>query len=419
MHGCTGVTGFEAGAHKRSKASYGKKHNKPKSSWRVSSAWLGFGLGCGGFFGTPGVAHAVRLWPLRQRRKAVPATKKKRVMILMSDTGGGHRASAQALQAGFAELYGDEYQIDMVDLWTDHTMWPFNQMPRSYSFAVKNHLIWRCSYYSQQPRLVHRSTQRAVGCLVARQISAAYEECQPDLVVSVHPLMQLVPLRVLQQRIRAGLQKPINFATVVTDLTTCHNSWFHPGVTKCFVATEFAKRRALRMGLKPDQVVVHGLPIRPAFSRQHPHKQALRRALHMDPGKPAVLLVGGGEGMGPVEQTVDALVEQGFVDNLDDWMSAVDCIITKAGPGTIAESLVCGLPILLNGFIPCQEYGNVSFVLDNKVGAFERDPVNIANTVKSWFGERRDELEAMAERARCLAQPQALQKIVRDLAALA
>ncbi len=32
-------------------------------------------------------------------------------MVLMSDTGGGHRASAEALQAGFEQLYGDDYQV--------------------------------------------------------------------------------------------------------------------------------------------------------------------------------------------------------------------------------------------------------------------------------------------------------------------
>ena len=36
---------------------------------------------------------------------------------------------------------------------------------------------------------------------------------------------------------RQGMQKPIHFATVVTDLTTCHNAWFHRGVSRCFVPT--------------------------------------------------------------------------------------------------------------------------------------------------------------------------------------
>lgn len=58
---------------------------------------------------------------------------------------------------------------------------------------------------------------------------------------------------------------------------------------------------------------------------------------------------------------------KGFVDNMPEWMTASDMIISKAGPGTIAESLICGLPVLLNGFVPCQEEGNVPFVLNNKV----------------------------------------------------
>lgn len=59
--------------------------------------------------------------------------------------------------------------------------------------------------------------------------------------------------------------------------------------------------------LQEDQIRLYGLPIRPAFSRKYPPKEKLRKSLQMDPRKPAILLVGGGEGMGPVERTVEAL----------------------------------------------------------------------------------------------------------------
>ena len=58
---------------------------------------------------------------------------------------------------------------------------------------------------------------------------------------------------------------------------------------------------------------------------------------------------------------------QGFVNNMEEWMHASDVIITKAGPGTIAESFICGLPVLLNGFIPGQEEGNIEYVLEHQV----------------------------------------------------
>ena len=91
---------------------------------------------------------------------------------------------------------------------------------------------------------------------------------------------------------RAGLQRDIKFATVVTDLTTCHNTWFHKDVDRCFVATQEAKERALKMGIGQHKVTVHGLPIRPAFSQKLPNKHKLRQQLGLDLQKPAVLLVG-------------------------------------------------------------------------------------------------------------------------------
>ena len=61
------------------------------------------------------------------------------------------------------------------------------------------------------------------------------------------------------------------------------------------------------------------------------------------------------------------VIINGFVDNMPEWMTAADTIVTKAGPGTIAESLICNLPVLLNDFVPCQEHGNVPWVIDNGV----------------------------------------------------
>jgi UDP-N-acetylglucosamine:LPS N-acetylglucosamine transferase len=50
-----------------------------------------------------------------------------------------------------------------------------------------------------------------------------------------------------------------------------------------------------------------GLPIRPIFSKPLPARKQLRKRLGLDPSLPAVLLVGGGEGMGKLEETVAQL----------------------------------------------------------------------------------------------------------------
>lgn len=96
-------------------------------------------------------------------------------------------------------------QVDYVDVWTNHTPYPFNQLPKTYSFMVRNSLMWRIGYYGQQPRFIHVPTQTVSSLFVSKQVAEAFDHYQPDLVVSVHPLMQLVPLRVLRQQARYSI----------------------------------------------------------------------------------------------------------------------------------------------------------------------------------------------------------------------
>ena len=109
---------------------------------------------------------------------------------------------------------------------------------------------------------------------------------------------------------------------------------------------------------------------------------------------------------------------RGFVDDMPDWMAACDCIVTKAGPGTIAEALISGLPIVLSGFIPGQEEGNIPYVVDGGVGEFTTDPATIAGIVARWFGPERERLASMAAKARSLGHPQATFDIVKSIRGL-
>lgn len=98
-------------------------------------------------------------------------------------------------------------QVDVVDVWTEHTPWPFNRMPQSYGFMVKHSFLWWTSYTLTQPRCVHVNMQRLTRLVSGRRVAAALLAHAPDLVVSVHPLMQFVPLRVLWQLVRAGTHR--------------------------------------------------------------------------------------------------------------------------------------------------------------------------------------------------------------------
>ncbi|CAN6459564.1 unnamed protein product [Victoria cruziana] len=383
------------------------------------------------------------------------AERAKNVLILMSDTGGGHRASAEAIKDAFRLEFGDEYRVFVKDVWKEHTGWPLNDMERSYKFMVKHVQLWKVAFHSSSPRWVHCLYLAAFAAIYARKVEDGLMKYKPDIIISVHPLMQHIPLWVLKWQ---GLHKNVVFVTIITDLNTCHPTWFHPGVTRCYCPSEEVSKRALLDGLDPSQLRVYGLPIRPSFCRAVFSKDDLRVELEMDQQLPAVLLMGGGEGMGPVKKTAKALgaalydeslskpigqiviicgrnqalasslgsIEwkvpvkiRGFETQMEKWMAACDCIITKAGPGTIAEALIRGLPIILNDFIPGQEVGNVPYVVDNGAGVFSKSPKETANLVARWFGPEAEELRRMSQNALNLAQPEAVFNIVRDIHELA
>ena len=66
-----------------------------------------------------------------------------------------------------------------------------------------------------------------------------------------------------------------------------------------------------------------------------------------------------------------------------------DILVTKAGPGTIAEASICSLPCILSSFLPGQEEGNVPYVVDNGFSCYRGSPEGIANTVEEWFASTR------------------------------
>ncbi|XP_071729567.1 monogalactosyldiacylglycerol synthase 2, chloroplastic-like [Rutidosis leptorrhynchoides] len=383
------------------------------------------------------------------------ADRTKNVLILMSDTGGGHRASAEAIRDAFKMEFGDEYRIFVKDVWKEYTGWPLNNMENQYKFMVKHVQLWSVAFHGTSPKWIHGAYLGAIAAFYAKEVEAGLMEYKPDIIISVHPLMQHIPLWVLKWQ---GLQKKVIFVTVITDLNTCHRTWFHPGVKRCYCPSEEVSKRALVDGLEQNQVRVFGLPVRPSFARAVLNKDDLRVELELDPVLPSVLLMGGGEGMGPVKKTAKALAEslfdketgkamgqmvvicgrnkalassleildwkipvkvRGFETQMQKWMGACDCIITKAGPGTIAEALIRGLPIILNDYIPGQEKGNVPYVVGNGAGVFTRSPKETARIVAGWFTTNSDELKKMSLNALKLAQPEAVFDIVRDIHDLA
>jgi 1,2-diacylglycerol 3-beta-galactosyltransferase len=90
----------------------------------------------------------------------------------------------------------------------------------------------------------------------------------------------------------------------------------------------------------------------------------------------------------------------GFVQNMPELMRAADVIVTKAGPGTICEALSCELPIILSGYVPGQEEGNVTFVTENDVGVLAMDPPTLIDALRRLTKPGSSELRRQLENAK-------------------
>jgi len=107
----------------------------------------------------------------------------------------------------------------------------------------------------------------------------------------------------------------------------------------------------------------------------------------------------------------------GFVTNMAEYMVAADVLVTKAGPGTIAEAAAVGLPVMLTSHLPGQEAGNVDIVLDGGFGDYCRNPKGIAQEVSCWLKDE-ELLKIMSKGATAVGAPDAASDIVLDIGKL-
>lgn len=361
-------------------------------------------------------------------------TPQRTILFLIADTGAGHRSAANAIRNailflseqeqaawlhGQAVENGEEasapptYRIEIVDVFDEYSRFPLREAVKLYGPAIRYNprLYGRFFHISNKVRRVE-AAKTVASPLIHNGLMRLITTVKPDVIVSIHPMLNHVTINALED---LGLHIP--FLTVVTDLVSVHHAWFAPGADAYIVPTEAARQLYLARGLAPERVHLLGMPIDPRFSQPVASKEVLRHRLELEPGLPVVLLAGGGEGSGGLQASVRAISQArlpvqllvvtgrnrrlyarlqsarsnlhvpakifGFVNNMPELMRASDVIVTKAGPGTISEALACGLPIILSGYVPGQEEGNVDFVVRNDVGVLVEDTHALVNALRT------------------------------------
>jgi len=364
---------------------------------------------------------------------------KPHILFLFSDTGGGHRSAAKAIIEALEIYHPGKVTTEMLDFFVEYAPPPFDMAVTTYAPMAQVPDLWELGYKLSNGKWRSKLVQDVLWPYIRKSMERLVEEHPCDLYVSVHPIVNTPILRAL------GDDHP-PYMIVITDMVSTHTFWYDNSADLILTPTEVAKLRGIGIGIDPDRMEIVGQPIADKFRRPTASKAELREMLGWPQDKTVVLIVGGGDGMGPVEETVRAVDEAGmdlmlaviagrnealqnslenaglttpafiygFVDNMPDLMNAADILLSKAGPGTISEGFIAGLPIILYSKMPGQENGNVDYVLNEGAGVWAPSPEEILDTLRYWNANP-DVLAEVTAISRRLAMPDASYDIAQRI----
>jgi UDP-N-acetylglucosamine:LPS N-acetylglucosamine transferase len=381
----------------------------------------------------------------------MPQTNTPKILIISSDTGGGHRSAAAALVEGLQKFWeGQSFAVRVVKA-VEESHHITKRLVAMYNWTLRNkqhwmkYIYWAINRFRPETReFVHK---RCIG-----YIRELFDKWCPHVVVSVHPLTQHIFARILKE---LKLQDTVPLVTVVTDpFYGFWKGWACNDVSLYLVASEEAKLQLIEYGILPERIKISGMPVHPKFCEvDEKAAQAVRKALHLDPDKFTVFVNAGWIGGGNIPQIfrefangeldvqaiflagknddLKAEAEKivltakfpikviGYSDDMEKLMQSANVMISKLGGLTTFEALACHLPIIADATTPPmpQEAGTVNLISQRGAGIMLEKATDIVPMIQSLLNGSRRYAEMKAATIG-LAIPNSTQRIIEEISAL-
>jgi 1,2-diacylglycerol 3-beta-galactosyltransferase len=374
------------------------------------------------------------------------------ILVFMVDAGGGHRAAARALVAA-AEENRAAFSLRVLNL--QEILAPEDLVKRSTGLSLEagyNLILRRHWTVLLVPllRLMHGAIRLRRRSLVKALRENLAARPRPAAVLSVMPNFN----GVIRDAIAAA-HPGVPFTVLLTDFADFPpRFWMEPGIRRVIVGTERAAAQARQLGI-PDECVarISGMILHPRFYQMGGREahDRLRREMRIDSGF-TVLLLFGGKGspeMEPLSERLLALSPDfrviaicgdnpdlqrrlatlqaradgrlhsiGFTDRVADFMAAADLLVTKPGPGSLAEAFQQGVPVVVvrDRYTIPQERFNTEFVEEHGLGVVVGGWPEIPAAVKSLADDRKH-LDGLRAAIRRLPPNRAVYEVIDLLAA--
>ncbi len=374
-----------------------------------------------------------------------------KILIISSDTGGGHRSAAQALAEGLQKFWQGESVAVRIIKAVEESHHITERLVSVYNWVLRHkqgwmkYLYWAVNRFRPETREFFY--KRCIG-----YVRELFEKWCPHIVVSVHPLTQHFFARILRE---LNLTSQIPLVTIVTD--PCYGfwrGWACDDVSLYLVANEDARRQLLDYGVSPEKIKISGLPLHPKFCEvDEAVAQNVRRAYGLDPDKFTVFVNAGWIGGGNIPAIFKELVRGeldvqaiflagkneelrkeaeeiakrakfpvkviGYSDEVEKIMQSANVMVSKLGGLTTFEALACRLPIIADATTPPmpQEAGTVNLISKKGAGILLKRSSDIVPTIESLIGNSLRYRELKAATAG-IAVPNSTEQIIREIRAL-
>ncbi|MDD2751577.1 MAG: glycosyltransferase [Candidatus Omnitrophica bacterium] len=355
----------------------------------------------------------------------------KRIILMYISKVSGHRSAAMAIENAIRDLVPQTeiLSIDAFNYTNPGTAKFTNFLYMNVvSRAPK---IW--GYLYDNPRVV-KGLERAkkfVHNFNSPKLKKLFEEFRPDVVActQAYPCGMVADYKKIHH-----LSLPL--VAVLTDFVP-HSFWIYDNVDYYISPSDEVTSRLQAKGVSEQRIKTFGIPCDNRFNLPV-DKEKVYAKYGLKSGRPTILIMGGGHGLGPLSEIVSSLektsadiqeivvtgvntklysaiekeikkckkqvVLLGFVDNIRELMSISDLIITKPGGITTAEALAKQLPMIIVQPIPGQEANNTAYLNEKKAAVKVDDPQQI-NIVVDDLLAHPQKLELLRRSAAAISKP--------------
>jgi processive 1,2-diacylglycerol beta-glucosyltransferase len=369
---------------------------------------------------------------------------KKNILLLYITEVSGHHSASLAIEKSLKLISQD---LKILNLNAFHYTSPISEkvVNRIYTTVIKRTpKIWDFVYDNPKVKKSIDAFKDAIHKLNSFKLKKLFYQFQPDVIVCT----QAYPCGMVAE-FKRSYRSNIPLIGVLTDHVP-HSYWFYENVDYYICPSEEIGQRLIKKGIPAYKIKALGIPFNPEFNAQVDKARVIDK-LNFDPGTKTVLIMGGGQGLGPISAIVKSLDKAksgfqeiivtgtnkklyktlkanlknykkkvnilGYANNMNELMSVSDLIITKPGGITTSEALSKNLPMLIIKPIPGQEANNSAYLTEQKAAINIKDPKEIDLIVDDLFTNP-EKLERISEACARIAKPNSGLDIARFILSL-